>query len=155
MWPKKTLEGLDVIMSHKLLLVSRHQSATRQAGEAFDICDTMANKYWCWLFSSVKCFWWDIFDNSEYLWLIFVHVQGFVQKLLFLLELLLQALYFHLQLDVLQQMKSSEVGQSNISCFIIIILIMTVCHAHIPKPVALSRLNKGATQTLNMGCQYS
>lgn len=32
-------------------------------------------------------------------------LQCFVQKLLFLLELLLQALYFHLQLDVLQQMK--------------------------------------------------
>lgn len=37
-----------------------------------------------------------------------VDSQCFIQKLLFLLELLLQALYFHLQLDVLQRMKTAR-----------------------------------------------
>lgn len=47
-------------------------------------------------------------------------LQGFVQKLLFLLELLLQALYFHLQLDVLQHMKAvSSVSHLLIGPYII------------------------------------
>lgn len=37
-----------------------------------------------------------------------VNSQGFVQKLLFLLKVLLQALYFHLQLDVLQEIKAES-----------------------------------------------